>query len=85
MHVVQELSPLLIRSRQGDYPVEFRATIGELVERLLEVPEAVVVCDSNIAELYARELAPLFADRPTRLVEANEEAKSLAGVGELVQ
>jgi len=85
MHVVEELSPLLIRSRQGDYPVEFRASIDELVLRLLEVPEAVVVCDSNIAELYASELAPLFADRPTRLVLANEEAKSLTGVGELVQ
>ena len=85
MHVVDELSPLLIGSRQGDYPVEFSVTIAEVVDRLLQIPEAVVVCDSNIAELYSGELAPLFADRPTRLIEANEEAKSLTGVGELVQ
>ena len=85
MHVVDELSPLLIRSLQGDYPVEFSTSVSDVVARLLEIPESLVVCDANIAELYRDELAPLTSLRPTRLVTANEEAKSLTGVSELVE
>ena len=85
MHVVDELSPLLIRSLQGDYPVEFSTSVAEVVAGLLEIPETLVVCDANIAELYRDELAGLTSARPTRLVTANEEAKSLAGVSELVE
>ena len=85
MHVVDELSPLRIRSWQGDYPVEFLPSVAEVVERLLEVPEALVVCDANLADLYRRHLAPLVSVRSTRIVTANEEAKSLSGVSDLVQ
>ena len=85
MHVVDELSPLRIRSLQGDYPVEFAASVAEVVDRLLDVPEALVVCDATVADLYRDHLAPLVGVRPTRIVIANEETKSLAGVSELVE
>ena len=85
MHVVDELSPLRIRSRQGDYPVDFSTSVAEVVDQLLQIPEALVVCDANIAKLYAQQLGPLLAERPTRFVTANEEAKSLTGVGELAE
>ena len=85
MHVVEELSPLIIQSRQGDYPAEFFSSIDDIVHRVMEIPEALVVCDANIAELYRNELAPVLTDRSTRLVVADEEAKSLDGVSGLVQ
>lgn len=84
MHVMDDLSSLNIRSLQGDYPVEFSQSIREVVERLLEFPEALVVCDRNIADLYWEQLSPVTSTRPTRLVTADEEAKSLSGVADLV-
>jgi 3-dehydroquinate synthase len=43
-----------------------------------------VVCDENVARLYADQLAPLTSMHPTYVVAATEETKSFAGVGALV-
>ena len=82
---MKELSPLSVRSLQGDYPVDFTEFISDVVEQLLAFPEVLVVCDRNIADLYREQLAPLMSERPTLLVTANEEAKSLTGVADLVR
>ena len=86
MHVTasHELEPLVIASRQGDYPVDFRSSIAEVVRDLLQVAEPLLVLDANIAELFAEELAPVTAGIPTYIVEPSEDVKSFTGVGNLV-
>lgn len=79
-----DVSPLHIRSLQWDYDVEFVSTVAQAVVRASAVSEAFVVCDENVARLYARELEPLLSSRPCLVVPATEETKSLLGVERLV-
>lgn len=80
---VPDMSPLTIRSRQGDYGVAFHSSISEAVNTLLDSQEAFLVVDSNVHRLHATSLTPLLDRYPCLVVEANEEAKSFAGVNAL--
>ncbi len=86
MHVTDgDLSPLLIHSLQWNYEVQFAPTVtGALVPVLDPSLDVFAICDENVASLYAAQLAPLLDSRPSYIVPATEETKSLAGVAALV-
>ena len=73
------LPPLSIRSGQGDYAVDFVASIPALAEEIGRLPNCVLAVDRNVAHLFADELGSLFASRPTHLIDATEEAKTPDG------
>ena len=76
------MDPLTIRSRLGDYGVEFRDDADWAVE-LCELENAFVVVDENVWRLHGEGcLAPL-ATRPLHLVSATEETKTLDGIAAL--
>ena len=80
-----DLSPLLVHSRQWNYEVRFEPTVNDaLVQALDHLPDVFVVCDENVASLHAAQLTPLLDSRPSYIVAATEETKSLAGVAGLV-
>ena len=82
---LNDMSPLTIRSRQGDYVVEFCSSISEATHSLLDLGEAFLVVDSNVHRLHETSLAPLLDHYPSLVIEANEEAKSFAGVSTLIE
>lgn len=89
MHVNQGPSSLTIRSRQGDYLVEFHERIEEAVTALIKDESSrgsdiYVVCDENVARLHEQSLAPLLDLYPTLILPATEETKALSGVSRLV-
>lgn len=73
------LPSISILSGQGDYTVDFVATIAALAEEIGRLPNCVLVVDRNVARLFADELGGLFASRPTHLVDATEAAKTPDG------
>lgn len=78
------IEPLLISSLQGDYPVTFHPRVADGLEDFAELRDAYVVVDRNVLELHRDSIAPLTEKFPTFVVEADEQAKSLSGVGILV-
>ena len=79
------LTPLLIHSRQSNYEVRFAPTVTKALALALDhVPDVLVVCDEKVASLYAAQLASLLGSRPSYIIAATEETKSLAGVAGLV-
>lgn len=79
-----DLSSLLIHSLQWNYEVEFFTDVHSAAEAALATEDVFFVCDENVARQYSEQLAPLMAGHPTYVVAANEETKSLSGVGLLV-
>ena len=76
------MEPLTIRSRMGDYDVDFRDDADWPVE-LSELENAFFVVDELVWRLHGQGcLAPLAA-RPLHLVSATEETKTLEGVAAL--
>jgi 3-dehydroquinate synthase len=76
------MDPLTIRSRLGDYDVEFRDDADWAVE-LSELENAFFVVDELVWRLHGEGcLAPL-ATRPLHLVSATEETKTLDGIAAL--
>ena len=76
------MEPLTIRSRLGDYDVDFRDDADWPVE-LSELDNAFFVVDELVWRLHGQGcLAPL-ASRPLHLVSATEETKTLDGVAAL--
>ena len=86
MHVTdRDLAPLLIHSRQWNYEVQFVPTVNEALATAVDhLSDVLVVCDENVASLYAAELGALFGAYPSYVIAATEETKSLAGVTGLV-
>jgi 3-dehydroquinate synthase len=76
--------PLTISSAQGDYNVDFRATVDEAVREAAETRDAVFLIDRQVATLYAEPLAPILKGQPHLLLDATEEEKTLDGVGRVV-
>jgi 3-dehydroquinate synthase len=74
------LSPLRIRSGQGDYTVRFVEEIQGIVAEVTRIPKAVFVVDRNVARLYAEVLAPILSKESTVLLDATEEEKTFRGV-----
>ena len=85
MQVNADLTPLLIHSLQWNYEVQFTQSVPEAIQSALaDGVDAFIVCDENVARLYADALAPLLATRPSFIVPATEETKSFEGVRRLV-
>ncbi len=76
--------PIRIRSAGGDYAVEFVASVGD-VPAAVRAGESLAVIDRRVAELHGAALASLTGAVPTRLVDATEEEKTLAGVERLLR
>ena len=76
------MDPLTIRSRLGDYVVDFRDDADWAAE-LSELDNAFFVVDELVWRLHGEgSLAPL-ATRPLHLVSATEETKTLDGIAAL--
>ena len=78
------MKPLIIRSRQGDYQVEFVTDVIALVGQLRRCPASVVVIDQNVADLYAGVLERLTNELPSYLIAATEEEKTLTGIAKIL-
>lgn len=76
------MDDLTIRSRLGDYAVEFRVDAGWLAD-LTSSADSYFVVDDRVWQLHRDGLlAPLLA-RPLQLVASTEEAKTLEGFAAL--
>lgn len=71
---------LPIRSAQGDYVARFAPGVAAAASAALADPPTAIVADARVVSLYQDALAPLLAARPTLLLDATEEIKTLAGV-----
>lgn len=80
MNVMQGFA---IRSGQGDYEVAFPADLEALVGELDRGP-ALVVADRRVLDRYGEALAPALGRRAVHAVDANEDEKTLEGVGRLL-
>lgn len=77
------LADLLIRSGQGDYRVQFVPGVAAALDAALGEAGTVLIVDRKVAALCAGALGPWMAARPTLLLDATEEEKSLAGVARI--
>jgi 3-dehydroquinate synthase len=75
---------MVIKSEQGDYPVDFVGEVSSVPQLVNAGPETYVVIDEALVELYGKTLGQLM-DCPTYQVVADEETKTLAGVGLFVE
>ncbi len=73
--------PLPIVSGQGDYAVVFHATPAEAMAAALDGATA-VIADRTVLEAYGSQAADILGAVPVLPLEATEETKTLAGVGE---
>lgn len=78
------MDPLTIRSGQGDYRVEFVPDLAKLVGELLQIDDAVVMADRQVAARHGGALGPLLASRQVYLVDATEDEKTLDGARRLL-
>jgi 3-dehydroquinate synthase len=70
---------MIIKSEQGDYPVDFVGEVG-LVPGLVDTnPETFLIIDEVLVDLYGQDLSELL-EYPTYRLTADEESKTLAGV-----
>jgi 3-dehydroquinate synthase len=77
---------MVIKSEQGDYPVDFVgevASVPAVVNAGAETAETFVIIDEALVDLYGQGLSELLAN-PTYRLTADEESKTLAGVGRFV-
>jgi 3-dehydroquinate synthase len=74
------MQSLDIKSGQGDYSVEFLSPVEAVVEKIRQIPRAVLVVDRIVADLYREKLGPVLDNLPTFLLDATEEEKTLDGV-----
>lgn len=71
---------MIIKSEQGDYPVDFVPAVGSVPSLVGIGQETFVIIDEALVDLYGQQLSDLLA-RPTYKMKADEESKTLAGVG----
>ena len=71
---------MIIKSGQGDYPVDFVAEAATVPARVDAGAETFVIIDDVLVELYGDALNGLL-DHPTYRVVADEESKTLVGIG----
>ena len=70
---------MIIKSEQGDYPVDFVGEVGWCLRSLTPGPETFVIIDEVLADLYGQALGELL-EYPTYQMKADEESKTLTGV-----
>jgi len=75
------IDPITIKSGQGDYVVEFCDGISDVVKALSGMKNLHFVVDRRVDGLHAPALAPLKALGPWLLLDADEDEKTLEGVG----
>jgi len=80
MPVTASTETLTIQSGHGAYPVHFHSTVTDLVANLVTAPNAVVLADAHVAEVYGDTLAPLLSQYPCHLAPALETEKTWVGV-----
>ena len=73
-----------IKSAQRTYPVNFINTLPALADQLLNIPNAVVLIDEKVKNLYQSSLGAVFAKFPTLAIAATEENKTFVGVETVV-
>lgn len=78
------LKPIPVKSLAGDYQVEFRSGINETIQSYVNHDSVFVVCDRNVASLYANSLAAVTDKHPTFYIDAQESSKTLEGISSLV-
>jgi 3-dehydroquinate synthase len=77
MRVTQDR--MIIKSEQGDYPVDFVAEVA-LVPGIIDPgPETFVIIDEALVDIYGEALSGLL-EHPTYRIKADEESKTLSGV-----
>lgn len=81
MRVTQDR--MIIKSEQGDYPVDFVGEVGSVPGLVNVDAETFVIIDEALVDLYGEDLSELLKHPTYRLV-ADEESKTLAGVGRFV-
>ncbi len=74
------MEPLVIRSGQGEYRVDFFNSFPELVKSILENHVNVIVVDQNINILYGEVLKEILKSVPVFIIDATEEEKTLQGI-----
>lgn len=74
---------MIIKSEQGDYPVDFVAEVTAVPAIVDAGTETFVIIDERLADIYGDALGALFV-YPTYRVKADEESKTLTGVGVFV-
>jgi 3-dehydroquinate synthase len=78
------VTTLPIASAQGDYAVEFFASIEEALAAAARIDDPFFLVDRNVRALYRDELA-FLEDARTLELDATEDEKTLAGVGRVVE
>ncbi len=76
--------PLHIQSHKGVYSAEFQTEDWSLLGAAA-VPGAHFLIDARVAQLYARQLAPLLQSPTAVLIEAVEDNKSYERVGKVIE
>ncbi|OBJ55203.1 3-dehydroquinate synthase [Mycobacterium asiaticum] len=74
---------MIIKSEQGDYPVDFVSEVAAVPAIVDAGPETFVIIDEALVVLYDEPLRDLLK-YPTYRIAANEESKTLAGVARFV-
>ncbi len=74
------MASFTIKAGQGDYTVDFVASLSALIEILQSIPRAVLVIDRRVKTLYYEVLTPLTTTRPVIELDATEDEKSFVGV-----
>lgn len=74
---------MMIKSEQGDYPVDFVPEVSMVPALIDSGAETFVIIDEALVELYGHALSGLL-EHPTYRIEANEESKTLSGVSHFV-
>jgi 3-dehydroquinate synthase len=70
---------MIIKSEQGDYPVDFVAEVGMVPALVDASPETFVIIDEALVKLYGEALSGLLK-HPTYRIKADEESKTLSGI-----
>ncbi|MHA7653210.1 3-dehydroquinate synthase [Mycobacterium sp. ML4] len=70
---------MIIKSEQGDYPVDFVGEVGSVPGLIGTDAETFVIIDKALVDLYGNDLSELLK-YPTYRLTADEESKTLAGI-----
>ncbi|MCV7408073.1 3-dehydroquinate synthase [Mycobacterium florentinum] len=74
---------MIIKSEQGDYPVDFVSDVAQVAALVDAGPETFVIIDELLVDIYGPALDGLL-QYPTYRATADEETKTLAGVSSFI-
>lgn len=79
------MKKITVSSNTKQYEVQFVDQLDQLISHLLEVPDALVVFDQQVAQLYPNLKSRLENQSPVLAMEATEETKTLSGLEKVLQ